>query len=491
MIAYFPVYRTYLQPGQAVSDRDRNYIEQAVARARRRNPTIDATVFAFVQDALLLHCPEEITPLDRAQREAFVVRFQQTTGPVQAKSLEDTAFYRQVKLASLNEVGADPSRFGSSPSIFHALNSERLPQWPGGLSTTATHDTKRGEDARIRINLITELSDEWRTRLVRWSRWNARKKVETSAGIAPDPREEYLLYQTLLGAWPFGGPDDAPPEGFVARIQQFMTKALREAKLNTSWTETDSTYVDSVCRFVAEILEGPDASLFLKDFLPFQRRVARIGVIHSLAQTLLKLTSPGIPDIYQGCELWDLSLVDPDNRRPVDFTARAECLSDLRKQLAAGTSRSDLAVRLLAAPDDGAIKLYVIWTVLNHRKNCLDLYARGTYRALEADGYRAAHLVAFSRQSEGHSILTVVPRLVAGLMGADSQSSPIGSQTWGDSRLTLPDAGSTRWLNALSGEIVSARQIEGRTCLDLADVFRTIPLALLIQEPSGSEAAPR
>src|SRR6185312_6403828 len=190
------------------------------------------------------------------------------------------------RLASLNEVGGDPSRFGTSPSTFHALNVHRLESWPGGLSATATHDTKRGEDTRMRINVLSELPDEWRTHLARWARWNARKKVDAAAGPAPDAREEILLYQTLIGAWPFGGPDEETPPGLVERVQAYMVKAVREAKRNTSWTDPDPSYADAVARFVSDILQGPDAQPFLKDFLPFQRRIARVGVVQSLAQTL-------------------------------------------------------------------------------------------------------------------------------------------------------------------------------------------------------------
>ena len=212
--------------------------------------------------------------------------------------------------------------------------------WPGGLSTTATHDTKRGEDARIRIDVLSELPDEWKTSLTRWSRWNARKKGEHRGAAVPDAREEYLLYQTLIGAWPFGGPDDATPPGFVARIQDYLVKAAREAKRNTSWTDPDTTYADLLRQFVAEILEGPDAATFLKTFLPFQRRVARVGVVHSLAQTLLKLAAPGVADIYQGSELWDLNLVDPDNRRPVDYDHRRRLLDQIRTEIASGRPRA-------------------------------------------------------------------------------------------------------------------------------------------------------
>ena len=484
VIACFPVYRTYQRPGEPLDPRDRGYIEQSVARARRRDPTVDATVYTFLQEILLGEHPEQLGPGEPALRDAFVLRFQQTTGPMQAKGLEDTAFYRQFRLASLNEVGADPLRFASSPSTFHGLNAERASRWPGGLSTTATHDTKRGEDTRVRIDALSELAEEFRTRLARWSRWNARRKSDVHGAPCPDAREEYFFYQTLIGAWPFGGPDEASPAGLVERMQEYMVKSVREAKLNTSWTDPDQAYAETLSRFVAEVLEGPDAGPFLKDFLPFQRRIARIGVVHSLAQTLLKIASPGVPDIYQGCELWDLSLVDPDNRRPVDYDLRARMLQGLRDDLASGTSRADLAARLFAAPDDGAIKLYLVWTALSHRKQDPDLYSQGHYRPLEADGDLKAHLMAFARHREGRYVLTIAPRLVSGLLGDEALTPPLGPNTWGGTRLILPESAMpNRWRNLLTDSVVDiAQQPDGLWTLDLGRVFDVVPVALLVGE---------
>jgi (1->4)-alpha-D-glucan 1-alpha-D-glucosylmutase len=484
-IACFPVYRTYLRPGTPVSDRDRGYITQAVARARQRNPQIDESLFAFLQEVLLLEYPEGATDDARRQREAFVTRFQQTTGPVQAKGLEDTAFYRQYKLVSLNEVGADPSRFGNAPTAFHALNGQRLNTWLGSLGTTATHDTKRGEDARIRIDVISELADEWKTRLARWSFWNAKQKTEVRGAAAPDAREEYLFYQALVGSWPFEGSEDASLHGFVARMQQYMGKALREAKLNTSWTDPDSSYLDAVNGFVAAVLEGPDAGPFLKDFVPFQRRVARVAVVHSLGQTLLKIASPGVPDIYQGCEFWDFSLVDPDNRRPVDYEGRARRLDNLRGRLAAGTPRRELARELFATPEDGAVKLHVVMTALNHRRSDSSLYAQGSYRPLEAEGDRKANVVAFGRYREGRTVIAVAQRLVASLTGDDGRAPPLGHAVWGGTRLLLPDNAPTRWVDLLTDTPVSAAEADGRLSLALGDVFATFPVALLVGEPAA------
>jgi (1->4)-alpha-D-glucan 1-alpha-D-glucosylmutase len=487
VIACFRIYRTYVQPDEPVAAHDRDAIEQAIARARHRRPSINDLVYDFIQDVLQLRLPERLKPEERAVGEKFVIRFQQATGPVQAKGLEDTAFYRQVPLVSLNEVGGDPGRFGVSPGVFHALNDHRLNRWPGGLSTTATHDTKRGEDARIRINVLSELPDEWKTGLTRWSRWNARKKGEHRVAAVPDAREEYLLYQTLIGAWPFGGPDDAAPPGFVARVQDYLAKAAREAKRNTSWTDPDPSYVDLLRQFVAEILEGPDTSTFLKTFLPFQRRVARVGVVHSLAQTLLKLASPGVADLYQGCELWDLSLVDPDNRRPVDYEQRGRLLAAIRAQIASGLPRAEVARALFENPDDGAIKLYLTWTVLNHRKANPALYLQGSYRPLEAAGDLRGNVVAVVRRHQGQTVLAVAPRLVARLMGDEGTIPPVGRAVWGDTKLLLPDmALAPRWRNLLTDRTLAAQTADDRPVLDLAEVFQDLPLALLVEQPDPS-----
>lgn len=485
VIACFPIYRTYLRPGEIGSDRDRGYIDQAVHRARRRNPTIDPSVFAFIRHALLMEHPEGITEAEVRQRERFVVRFQQTTGPVTAKGVEDTAFYRQIRLASLNEVGGEPARFGVSPQAYHGMNVQRLTRWPGGLSTSATHDNKRGEDTRMRINVLSEFADDWKTHLARWGYWNARKKSEVHGTAAPDLREEHLLYQTLIGAWPFGAPDDAVPEGLVERAQQYMLKAIREAKVNTTWTDPDTSYADAVSRFAADVLTGEGSDVFLKDFLPFQRRIARVAVIGSLAQALVKVASPGVPDVYQGCDLWDLALVDPDNRRPVDYDLRRSTLRRIRDAVGSGTPRSQLAAELMAAPEDGAIKLYLLWTALNDRKARPELYSQGFYRALDAEGERRANVVAFGRHREGQYAAVVVPRLVARLMGNDGTRAPIGPAVWGDTRLVLPDTGlPRRWRNLLTDEVVTLAEgtDDDRPILPLAEVFRTIPLGLMVEE---------
>ncbi len=485
VIAAFPIYRTYLQPGAAVSPRDRDYIAQAVDEARRRNPTMDGSLFDFLQTVLTLDHPGDLSHDQRKEREGFVVRFQQTTGPVQAKGLEDTAFYRQFPLASINEVGADPTRFGTAPADFHAMNLKRLMRWSGALATTTTHDTKRGEDARLRIDALSELPDEWSRHLSRWAELHAPCRIDLGGRIAPDGCEQYSALSNPPGAWPWAERDLAPtpPPGFVARIQGYLVKAAREAKRNTNWTDPDLSYAQALEQFVARVLEGPTTAAFLDDFLPFVRRLARIAVVHSLSQTLLKLASPGVPDIYQGSELWDLRLVDPDNRQPVDFDRRQELLKSLCHSSESGRPRAELARSLREHPEDGAIKLYVIATTLNHRRDDPELYARGDYVHLNIQGPRKQHLVAFARIGHDRAVVVVAARLSAPLMGPDAATLPVGPEVWGDTCILLPESlRSFRWRDLLTGALSQNQPADGQVALGAAKTLGFLPVALLAAE---------
>jgi (1->4)-alpha-D-glucan 1-alpha-D-glucosylmutase len=480
IMATFPVYRTYIQPGRPVSKRDRRVIEFAVARARKRNPTIDESVFTFVQNVLLMEHPEGLSKDEVARRETFAVRFQQTTGPVQAKGLEDTTFYRYVPLVSLNEVGGYPSRYGTEPERFHRKNERRLASWPHSFLATATHDTKRGEDARIRINVLSELPQEWRAAIDRWARWNASCKRESSRGAVPDAREEYLFYQTLIGSWPFAGDTAVVTPEYVERIQEYLVKAAREAKVKTSWIDSDSSHVDALKAFVADVLTGSESKPFLTDFLRFQRHIARVGIVHSLSQTLIKLTSPGVPDIYQGCELWDLSLVDPDNRRPVDFNLRTQLLGELKARVDRGEKRSDLADDLLRNSDSGSIKLYLHWAALGDRRERPGLYEQGRYIPIHAEGPHAERVVAFARELHGQAVITVAPRLVTQMMGPDGEQPPIGS-VWDSTSLIIPtELASFAWEDRLTGVPCELRDEQGGKRVSLSQVLAHLPIGLLV-----------
>src|SRR5204863_6178431 len=331
-IACFPVYRTYLAPGQTVSDEDRQVIERAIAAAKRRNPAIEESIFNFLRDILLFRFPENLDAQGREEHMQFVLRFQQFTGPIMAKGLEDTAFYIYNRLAALNEVGGEPQQFGLSVDAFHERNLDRYRNWPATLLATSTHDTKRSEDVRARMVAISEIPELWRSSLQRWGTANHRWKRMVNDLEAPDANEEYLLYQTLLGTWPMqanGEPEPVPAPDYIERIQAYMAKALKEAKLNTSWIQPNEEWDAAMHDFVARILDSSSRNKFLPIFLPAAKEIIRLGAINSLTQTLLKLTSPGVPDIYQGTEIWDYSLVDPDNRRPVDYELRRQMLKSL------------------------------------------------------------------------------------------------------------------------------------------------------------------
>ena len=358
-IACFPVYRTYLAPGEPVRPEDEQVVERAIAAAKRRNPGIEASVFNFLRDILLFRFPDNLDEEARAAHTQFVLKFQQYTGPIMAKGLEDTAFYIFNRLAALNDVGGEPQHFGMSPETFHQRNQQRLQEWPSTLLSTSTHDTKRSEDVRARMVSLSELADLWRRSLVRWRNSNRRWKKQLDEMEAPDANEEYLLYQTLLGSWPVAANGEAErnasPE-YVQRIQAYMNKALNEAKLNTSWVQPNEEWLKAMKTFVAGILEPSPKNRFLPNFLPVVEEVARLGAINSLTQTLLKLTAPGVPDIYQGNEIWDFSLVDPDNRRPVDYQHRQSLL-----QQVAGADPEEL----LRNWPDGRLKLFLTQRALN------------------------------------------------------------------------------------------------------------------------------
>jgi (1->4)-alpha-D-glucan 1-alpha-D-glucosylmutase len=479
IIACFPIYRTYVTDGpEPVSDRDRAYIRLAVARAKRRNPAVSGVVFDFVRSLLLKEWDDRTHEHRREQLE-FVMKFQQTTSPVTAKGVEDTAFYRYNRLVSLNEVGGDPRRFGLSVDDFHIRMRARRRSWPWSLSATSTHDTKRGEDVRARINVLSELPRDWSSLVNRWSRANRRHKSDVEGQPAPDRNEEYLMYQTLIGAWPFEPMEDGEYRAFCERVQAYIMKAVRESKVHTSWVNPHEPYEAAVRRFVAAVLDRRPDNAFLMAFLPFQARVAQLGMWNSLAQVLLKITAPGIPDMYQGTELWELSLVDPDNRRPVDFAAREALLEALAERMQAGGDRRGLVRELIEARQDGRIKLYLTMTALHYRRARPDIFLEGDYLAAETAGGKAEHLCAYVRQRGAARVLVVVPRLVAGLVG-EAGAVPVGSPVWDETVLRISaDGRAAHYRNVLTGDTVTSKEEAGREVLRVADVLSDCPVALL------------
>lgn len=464
IVACFPVYRTYADAfAGEVSARDAAYVELAVRLARRRNPAMSASLFDFVRDVLLLRWPEGLDDEAREEHARFVMKFQQLTGPVMAKGVEDTAFYVFNRLVSLNEVGGEPDRFGVSVDDLHAFNAERAERWPGALSTTSTHDTKRSEDVRARISVLSEMPEAWRDAFTRWADMNAAHRHDADGERTPDANDEYLLYQTLIGAWPLDGDVG---EAFVARMRQYMEKATREAKVHTSWINPDEAYDDGLRAFIAAIL-GDRA--FVEDVAAFQRPIARMGMVNALAQTLLKIASPGVPDIYQGQEIWDFSLVDPDNRRAVDYDLRQTMLSTLRERMQG--DRRALCRDLLARWEDGASKLYVTHVALSARRDHAEAVVRGEYLPVAATGARAEHVVAFARRGGGSTLLAVAPRLVATLTRERGFAIP-GAEDWGDTALS-GDIAAGRWRNLLTGE-----EHDG---VRLAEVLAEFPVGLLLK----------
>jgi (1->4)-alpha-D-glucan 1-alpha-D-glucosylmutase len=482
VIACFPVYRPYIDAAGA-SSTDRRDVEAAVRRARIRNPLASSRVFRFIRDTLLRDSTESDGDADRAERLRFAGKFQQVTAPVMAKGVEDTAFYVYNRLISLNEVGGDPDRFGISPEALHAYNRERQAGWPFALSPLSTHDTKRSEDVRARINVLSELPDEWSASVKHWARMNDPHRQQVEDRRVPDANEEYLLYQTLVGAWPLEMRSPENHADFVERIQQYTLKALHEAKVHSSWINPDPDYDKAIQEFVRLILNEEVNGAFLNDFRSFQHRVSHLGLFNSLSQTLLKLASPGVPDTYQGSELWDFRLVDPDNRRPVDYPKRAEMLQQLQSATAASNgAMTGLCRDLIATKEDGRVKLYVHYKTLGLRRERPGLLSAGDYIPVACEGSHADRVFAFVRQSGDTSVLVAVPRLLASLI-PDANQTPLGETVWRDTRLVLPaEVSSHHWRNIFTGEDVTATTQDGRLSVALARVLAHFPVALLVSE---------
>jgi (1->4)-alpha-D-glucan 1-alpha-D-glucosylmutase len=479
VIACFPLYRTYVEADtQELTLQDRACIEVATAFAKRRNPATSVSIFDFVRDVLLLRVPDTADDAYRRDQWTFIQKFQQLTPPVMAKGVEDTAFYRYHRLVSLNEVGADPEQFGVAVDEFHRQCAARQAQWPGALSATGTHDTKRGEDVRARIHVLSEVPRAWRDAVRRWHRYNRHHAAVIEGARAPSKNDEYLLYQTLLGAWPLGPLAADGRAEFVVRIQAYMAKAAKEAKVSTSWINPNEAYDDAVRRFIERILDPVASVRFLADFAAFREPLAVLGMVNGLAQALLKIAAPGVPDFYQGTELWDLSLVDPDNRRPVDFAARARVLGDLAGGADAGDA-AGLAQELTGSWTDGRIKLYTIWRALGCRRAAPELFRNGAYVPLATTGRHAAHVCAFARHAGASSVIAVVPRLTAPLTEGGVRL-PLGCAVWEDTRVLLSEPlAASRHVDVFTGAETRPVSGEPAPALAVGDLLARFPVALL------------
>jgi (1->4)-alpha-D-glucan 1-alpha-D-glucosylmutase len=497
VIASLEVYRTYISGPNSVSQRDRQYIEAAVAAAKRRNPNTSDTLFNFICDTLLLRNLGDFHKKEQNLLIQWVMKFQQMTSPVMAKSVEDTAFYRFNRLISLNEVGGDPGRFGCSVASFHRHNVEHSHKWPHAMLASTTHDTKRSEDARAAINVLSEMPDEWAERLARWSEMNASFRGLVNGESAPDSNDEYLLYQTLLGAWPPDAWDRASDDfdekvmRFRERMIRYMHKASKEAKVHTSWVNPNEDYDTALRDFVSAVLDAGRSDAFWSDFLSFQNRVAFFGELNAMSQLLLKLTCPGIPDIYQGSELWDKRLVDPDNRGLVDYEERISILKKLHEackgveeETSGGNSLGELSKSLMQAKADGRIKLYILYRTLHYRRDRQDLFTDGDYVPLNAKGIKSGHICSFMRSFKSDSAVVAVARLIAGLTGG-REVAPFGEAVWKDTWLPLPNSQvGDSYRNIFTNEKIPVEEREGLTGLSAASVFQSFPVALLEPQPA-------
>lgn len=488
--ACFPVYRTYVD-GDGATAEDRRQIDWAVGVARRRSVRADKSVFDFLQAALSTDLAAGTGPFSRREVRRLAMKFQQYTGPVAAKGVEDTAFYRYNRLISVNEVGGEPQRFGVTVAAFHKAMKDVARQWPDTMLATATHDTKRGEDARARINVLSEIPVEWGRRVRRWATLNSRRKGMVNDEPAPTANDEYLYYQALVGVWPAEFADAARLDADAVaalreRVSTYMIKAVREAKTHSSWINPNSEYEEALLRLITQTLDASRPNPFLADFREFHAAVAMPGVVNSLAQTAIKLTAPGVPDIYQGCELWDFSLVDPDNRRPVDFEDRMQRLSRIEEAFKQQGER--LAADLLRDWTDGTVKLFVVWRLLALRRTHPSLFRDAGYQPVESEGALADNICAFIRASGDTQVLIVAPRLSARLTVI--RHWPVGD-LWGDTALALPpSATGAAWEDVFTGRRLTAESDGdddgGR--LPVADLFADFPVAVLVQQAGEASA---
>jgi (1->4)-alpha-D-glucan 1-alpha-D-glucosylmutase len=468
LIACFPVYRTYIEEPGRIDERDRNYVLQAVTEARRRNPAENASIYDFIADILLQKFAAYVLEDERQHQHAFALKLQQVLGPVMAKGLEDTAFYVYNRLVSLNEVGGEPEHFGTTLAAFHEQNALRAKLWPHALSATATHDTKRGEDTRARIDAISELPEEWRRAAITFARRTEGLRRDVDGRLAPDRNEEMLFLQNLIGAWPANAAD---LPGLSDRLAEYLVKAAKEAKVNTSWIQEDRRWEEALRAFVAGVFALPPKNALWKVLQPFTQRVGEIGLHTSLSQLVLKIASPGAPDFYQGNELWDLSLVDPDNRRPVDYKLRRRLLDELRES---PLDKPTLARELYGSWQDGRIKMFVTQAGLLARREHGELFGRGTYHALFPQGPRAANLCTFARQASGRLAVAVVPRLVAPLLAGARLPPKQFSETF----VLVPEVMPGEKLrDVLTGEERTA----GPQGFAVDELFSTLPVALLLR----------
>lgn len=467
VLVLFPIYRTYIT-ADGITELDKTQIQTVIQTAKAQNPSMQHEL-TFIEKLMTLEFDESLSQTEREQWLYFVMRMQQYSGPLMAKGVEDTTLYVFNRLISLNEVGGNPDHFGISPAEFHAYNQRHAAHWRYTMTGTATHDTKRGEDTRARINVLSEIPDEWDQQVHTWSAMNRGLRRDRQGLAMPDRNDEYLLYQTLVGAFPF---DDREHEFFVERVKDYMIKAIRESKAHTAWLRPDVEYEEACSAFVEQVLDPAVSGQFLEAFMPFQKKVADYGIFNSLSQTLLKLASPGVPDFYQGTELWDLSLVDPDNRRPVDYEERCGYLHRLVTQTK--TDLPNLLESLLETKSDGRIKFFLTLQGLRARNTHRNIFLHGDYIPLEVQGSLANHIVAFARHLQNQWAIAIAPRFLTSLI--QPGDNPLGD-IWQDTHIVLPKSASSRWINALTEQPVHSSDT-----LAIKSTLSHFPVALLVSQ---------
>lgn len=473
VLVLFPVYRTYAND-QGLRDRDRLYVQEVTREAIARLPIL-TNELQFLGRVLLLDYDEYLPDSEKNQWLRFAMKFQQFSGPLMAKGFEDTFLYAYHRLVSLNEVGSSPYPFGITISAFHNFNQRRRDRWPHTMNASSTHDTKRSEDLRARINVLSELPEDWAKEVLIWRDLNQAQKTVSEGRIIPDLNDEYFLYQTLVGAFPLPGQEMST---FCDRIKDYVIKAVREAKIHTAWLRPDMGYEEGFVAFVEKILT-PEENPFFERLQEFQARIAFYGMLNSLSQTLLKGAAPGVPDYYQGTELWDLSLVDPDNRRPVDFELRSQYLREIQERLSANDPR--LVRDLIQTWEDGRIKLFLTAQTLAARQQYKEVFQLGEYIPLEVLGTHRDRIIAFARRYGSQAIIAIAPRFLTSMITPGTW--PLGAALWADTQLEIPD-----WLTADWQNLLTSQTLTSTGNLDLGEIFSDLPVALLASVPTVREA---
>jgi (1->4)-alpha-D-glucan 1-alpha-D-glucosylmutase len=478
VLTFFPVYRSYVS-ADSFSAQDRCELGTAIARAKEANAGL-LLELNFIERFLLLDFAAHLSAEEKARWTHFVMRFQQLTGPLMAKGFEDTTMYVYNRLLSLNEVGGDPDRFGVGVDEFHDFIQRRKERWPHAMNTTATHDTKRGEDARARINVLSEIPDQWDECLKAWSKINHGKKIKIKGQEAPDRNDEHFLYQTLIGSYPVS---ETGHTEFLPRLCAYLVKAVREAKMHTEWLKPDLAYEQAFTNFVTSLLVPADSNRFLSQFAPVAKKIAHCGMYNSLGQTLLKITVPGVADFYQGTELWDLSFVDPDNRRQVDFAKRAQLLDNLKHSET--EDRPELLRDLRQNWHDGRIKFYLTYKLNNFRRAYPEIMIDGDYLPLDVSGELGDRVCAFARRSGSAWAVAVTPRLIGAAVF--NGAVPLGGVFWRSTAVHLPKDAPAQWVNIVTGRHTEALAVGTGKVLPLQVALKEFPVALLFSTGAMDE----